>query len=280
MGLCGELASRLPHWLIVTKKIWKAFITIALVLALLLIAAEFGLRWAISDQMKKEFASSTGQAQEEPSIKFGPTPVLLSQLTGVIPSVEMRTPATYTIADGPNGAPSIVGDPASHVMISDLNISDRNNPIAGHLEAETELPEDFLLAQAQAGVANQKAASGNDLTSQLINGLVKITKFDAVAAENAVKVEFSNGAATLTLRPIATNGGLIFEAEQANLLGLDLPSSITETISKALAKQADQAASDLSVDEVVVEEYGVRLRFSGDDVPLSSLEEQQRAHTR
>lgn len=253
-----------------TTKIWKALVSLALVVLLLVVAAEFGVRWMISDQMKKDFAA-TGQASEEPKISFGPTPVLLSQITGTIPHVVLDTPSTVSIADGPNGAPRVAGAPATKVDIKDLNIKDQNNPVAGHLDVNTELPEDFLLAQAQASMAGNKVKSG-DLATNLIQGLVKITKVDTVAADQSLKVEFTDGAATLTLRPKVENGTLKFAAEDASLLGMNLPGEVSDVLTKSLERQSTELSGLLKVQAMDVQDDKILLHLAGDNVPLNDLQ--------
>lgn len=256
-----------------TQKIWKVFITLALVAVLLLIAAEFGLRWVISDQMKKDFAAQDSAATAEPKISFGPTPLLLSQITGVVPEVDVETPSTVQISEGPDGVPQVDGTPASTVSIDDLRIKDQSNPTAGHMVVNTELPEDFLLAQAQASLAAQtKKQQGGGLASQLISGLVKITKIDTLPNEKAVKVEFTDGAATLTLRPTVENGTLKFAAEDASLLGMNLPSQVTDTLTNAMEKQATELSGLLQVTDLQVEDTKISLRMEGNDVPLNELQ--------
>lgn len=252
-----------------TRKIWKVFVSLALVAILLLIAAEFGVRWMIGEQLKKDFAQS-GQSQEEPTISFGPTPVLLSQITGKVASIDIHTPSSVAIADGQNGAPSVTGNPAADIAIKDLDISDHNNPIAGHLDVDTTLAEDYLLAQAQSSMVEQ-APKKDDMTSQLISGLVKITGLDATPADQSVHVEFTGGAASLALKPTTENGQVKFTAQSASLLGVDLPKSVTDSITKALEKQTSEATSNLNVDSITVEESAVRVHVSGDNVPLKDM---------
>lgn len=237
---------------------------------MLVIAAEFGVRWMIGDQMKKDFAS-TGQSSEQPEVSFGPTPVLLSQLTGTIPEMTLRTPSTVSIASDPNGAPKVEGTPATEIDMTDLNIKDSRNPVAGTIDVRTELPEDFLLAQAQASMAANKQTSG-DIATQLIQGLVKVTNIDAVAADQSVKVEFTDGAATLTLRPTVENGALTFAAENASLLGMNLPPQVTEVITGTLEKQSTELSGLLKVQDMQVQDDKILLHLSGTNVPLNDLQ--------
>lgn len=256
-----------------TKTIWKIFVSLALVFVLLLIGAEFGLRWMISDQMKKDFAAQGGTAAAEPSISFGPTPILLSQLTKQIPAVDISTPSTLQISDGTDGVPRVDGAPATQVSIKDLNIQDSAHPVAGHMKVSTELTEDFLLAQAQASMAEQtKKQQGGGIAAQLLAGLIKVTKVDALAAEQAVRVEFTDGAATLTLHPSVENGQLKFKADKASVLGMNLPSQVTDTLTKGMEKQATEVSSLLKVEEIKVEDTKVDVRLEGDNVPLQDLQ--------
>ncbi|MEJ6012876.1 DUF2993 domain-containing protein [Corynebacterium sp. H127] len=251
--------------------VWKVLVSLILLALLLLVAAEFGVRWMISDNLKKEFAS-TAPAAEDPSISFGPTPVLLSQLTGTIPSLDMSMPASYSVFEGKDGAPVVEGAPAADISVKDLNIKDKNNPIAGHLLVNTDIKEDYLLAQAQASMAEQAGKTGDSLASQLLSGLIKVSKIDAIEAEQAVKVEFTDGAASLTLRPTMEGDKVKFTAEKASVLGMDLPESATTAITQAFERQATEMSGQLKIEDISVSDEAVHLRFSGDDVPLSQVE--------
>lgn len=252
-----------------TKTIWKIFVSLALVILLLLVAAEFGVRWIVSDQLKKDYQ----QSSVEPKISFGPTPLLLSQITGVVPSVRIQAPSSISIADGP----TIKGAPASDVKITDLNIRDQNNPVAGHLDVSTALPEDFLLAQAQASMNDQRGRTGGNELQQMITGMIKITGLDTLQNEQAVKVEFTDGAATLKLKPEVKDGQLKFRAEDASLFGFNLPGQVTETLTKSLEKQSADIAGGLHVKQLDVEDTQITLTLAGDNVPLNELQQESAA---
>lgn len=253
-----------------SSSVWKILISILLILVLLIIAAEFGLRWLISDQMKKDFAERAGTTNAKPAISFGPTPLLLSQLTGVIPSVKLETPASLSIAENPDGTPRVAGTPESEVSITDLNIKDRNNPTAGEMRIRTLLPETLLLAQSQAGTATPQA--GGDPTAQMMANLIKVTNIDTVADQQAIKVELTGGIATLTLKPKVEGGKLSITAENASLLGMNLPAEATKGITKALESGSANMSGDLKVDDIYVHDDGLEIYLSGTNVPFNELQ--------
>lgn len=84
MGVAKSKKSALP----------KVLLTIVVILLLLVLVAEFGLRFMIGKQLKDEFqaqASSQGiSATEEPSISFGASPLLL----GIAREASMKSQST------------------------------------------------------------------------------------------------------------------------------------------------------------------------------------------
>ncbi|AKK04067.1 LmeA family phospholipid-binding protein [Corynebacterium epidermidicanis] len=258
--------------------VWKVLISVALVVVILMIVAEFGLRWYISDSMKKQLVADSGsqasaQSVADASISFGPTPLLLSALTKNIPSVDIDTPSTLNISEG--NPPSVVGTPAAQLQISDLDTADPNNPIAGHLVVHTQLPEKYLLAQIQLAMAQQQASQGNDIASQLMANFVRVTDVQANGEKGTIDVTFTDGAANLSIRPTSRDGSVTFEAENAQLFGFNLPQQATAAITDALDKQAANAGGNLSVDEIRVQNDILDIAFSGNDVPLSEAQQQR-----
>lgn len=248
--------------------VWKILVSLALALVVLMIVAELGVRWVISNEMKKQVAQETSANAQDASIKFGPTPVLLSQLTKNVPHVEINTPSTLQIQQG--NPPKTSGVPATQMEISDLNISDQNNPIAGHLVVHSQLPEDYLLAQIQASLAEQTAnTKSKDITSQLISNLVKVTDLNTNQQTGNLEVVFTDGAAKLNLHPATQDGKVKFEAQGAELFGFELPKQATDSITKALEKQANEAGGKLRIDDFRVIDKALDVTFSGDDVPLN-----------
>ncbi|MDU0479063.1 DUF2993 domain-containing protein [Staphylococcus chromogenes] len=258
--------------------VWKILISLALIVVIGLIVVEFGLRWYISDSMKKQLAADAGSSQvnvDDASIKFGPTPLLLSAATRNVPSVDIETPSTLNITQG--AVPKVSGSPAAKLHISDMDIHNPNDPVAGHLVVNTQVPEEFLLAQIQSAMAEQQQhqTTKNDLASQLMSNLVKVTDVQANGEKGAIEVTLTDGAATLDLKPTAKDGQVKFEAANAQLLGISMPKQVTDAISKGLEQQATDVGNELKIEKMDVINDALDITFSGDNVPLSQAQQQR-----
>lgn len=251
--------------------LWKILISLALLAVVVLIVAELGLRWYISESMKKQLAQETSTSAEGAAIKFGPTPLLLSALTHKVPHMDINTPSTLQISEGM--APTVTGNPPSQLEITDLDIADQNNPVASHLVVHTQLPEKFLLAKIQQSMAEQPKS--DNLASQLVSSLVKVTDVQANGEKGVVEVVFTDGAAKLSLRPSAADGKVQFQAEDAQLLGMKLPRQATDAITKQLEQQASEAGGNLRIDKFDVVPDNLDITFSGDNVPLNEAQPQR-----
>ena len=96
---------------------WKIIIGILVALLVLILLAEFGLRWFIGHQMTSQFnqaAEEEGiQVKEDPSVSFGGSPLLVGLFKGSISQMDMTTPSTLQI-DGTD----IKGQPAHSTVVA------------------------------------------------------------------------------------------------------------------------------------------------------------------
>ncbi|AGF71402.1 hypothetical protein A605_01940 [Corynebacterium halotolerans YIM 70093 = DSM 44683] len=242
---------------------------------LIVLVAEFGLRWFIGQQLRDSFNQQAEESgvtvEEEPTISFGPTPLVFSILGGSINEVNVTTPSTLEITypGGDSALPEITGQPAAVIDIDDLSISDPDNPVAGTLTTTTEVPEEFLLAIIQRQMAEQQGdASG---AAGFLQELVTITDITANVEESALDVEFTGGAAVLTLQPVPVDGQLTFEATNASLFGFDLPAQVADGITQALQDGVSEQVGQLGVEQFEVIDGGVRIRVVGENVNLNNL---------
>lgn len=254
--------------------LWKILVGVLVAVLILVLVVEFGLRWFIGNQLREEFNAQAAESgvvvEEDPTISFGATPLILSAVTGTVNEVTVTTPSTLQISypTGDATRPEVSGQPAAVIDMRDLAISDLNNPVAGQLTTTTELPEDFLLAVIQEEAA--AAQGGND---GFLQDLLAITALTANPAESVLDVEFSRGLASLTLRPVTEGGQLSFEATSAALFGFGLPAEVADAISAALRSGVDEQVGNMRVEEFTVIEQGVRVRITGENVPLGELSE-------
>lgn len=245
-----------------TSLAWKTLIGVLVTFLILVLVAEFGLRWFIGNQMKDQFVQAAKdegvETQEEPDVSFGATPLVIGMLGGKLSEMNMTTPSTLKIE-----GTEIKGQPATDIHIEDMTLSD--DPVAGSLRASTKVPDDFLLATFQKAIAEK---SGSDQIANLA-----VSDITANDADNVLNVEFANGLANLALEPVARDGGLSIKAKNASLLGFELPQEATGAISSALQEgMKDQFIGEgLSVEAVDVADGELEMTIVGKDVPMSKL---------
>lgn len=270
MGVAKSKKSALP----------KVLLTIVVILLLLVLVAEFGLRFMIGKQLKDEFqaqASSQGiSTTEEPSISFGASPLLLGIARGSINEVTIDTPDSLTITDQ-DGVPSINGTPEATIQLEGLDIRDLDNPVADHLTLTTFAPDDFILAtvQQQMNQATNGTGASAGFAEQLIQELVKITNITSNAADQTVEVEFTDGAARASLRPIVLNGQLAFEIVDSQLFGFGLPDEVSQMLTDALQSSIEDVAGGLQIQNIEVGDGGINVTLTGDNINVQTLESVQ-----
>ncbi|MGP6174779.1 LmeA family phospholipid-binding protein [Corynebacterium sp. A21] len=260
------------------SKIWRVLVGILVVILILLVVAELGLRWFIGDQLRSTFEADAQEQgitlEEDPSISFGTTPLVFSVLGRNIPQLEMTTPSTLQIdyPDGPNSIPEVNGSPSATVAITDLDIADPNNPVAGTMNTTTEIPDDMILAMIQQSTAaSQEGSDATDFGAAIMQELIKITDVSAQPDTNTIDVEFTGGAAVLSVEPRVENGELRFQATGASLFGFDLPEQVTGMITAALEEGMQDATGDMEITEFTVIDGGIRVSIRGENLPLSEL---------
>ena len=249
----------------------KILLTIIIVIAVLLLLAEFGLRWFIGNQVVQALATqdtqTSSEQKEKPKISFGTSPLLLGLVKGEIPHVELDTPSTINIKKNADSTISeITGVPKTRMVADGLSLLDAENPTARTMTLEVEPDDAFLLAMVQSAVAEQDGAGqtdASDLKANLqgiLQQVVKVTKVTSNPQNSTIDVEFTNGAATLTLKPKVQDGNLGFDAVNTALFGFALPSEVTETVSKGLNENISKVNTNgMATDEVTVIDGGLRI---------------------
>lgn len=243
--------------------VWKFLVGILVAILVVVLAAEFGLRWFIGNELRSGFrdqAAADGVTlEEDPTVSFGASPLVVSVLRGTIPTVDLSIPSTLQISDQ-----GIAGQPAAVATLTDLDLSDRQNPVAAHLVTTAEVPDEYLLATVQQSMRAENADS-----------FIQVTDLTSNPAEGAVDLAFNNGVATLTLVPTPVDGDLTFQASGASILGFDLPRQVSDAISLGLREGVQQQAGGFRIDAFEVVEGGARLTLSGENVALSQISDAQ-----
>ena len=243
---------------------WKIVVGVLVALLIIILIAEFGLRWFISNQMTEEFKNSAKEegieAMEDPSVSFGGSPLLFGLMRGSISQMDMTTPSTLQIEGS-----QIKGQPASEIHVEDMS-TDADNPVAGFLRATTTVPDDYLLASFQKGISDQ---SGSETIGNMV-----VTEITANDQSDELEVKFGGGLASLSLKPTARDGKLEINATEAAIFGLSLPEQATSAISDALQDGMSEqlVANDMQVESVDVGDGKLTLTITGTDVPMNDMD--------
>lgn len=243
---------------------WKIVVGVLVALLVLILIAEFGLRWFIDNQMTEEFKNSAKEegieVTEDPSVSFGGSPLLFGLMRGSISQMDMTTPSTLQIEGS-----QIKGQPASEIHVEDMS-TDADNPVAGFLRATTTVPDDYLLASFQKGISDQ---SGSETIGNMV-----VTEITANDQRDELEVKFGGGLASLSLKPTARDGKLEINATEAAIFGLSLPEQATSAISDALQDGMSEqlVANDMQVESMDVGDGKLTLTITGTDVPMNDMD--------
>ncbi|AKK04648.1 putative DUF2993 family protein [Corynebacterium mustelae] len=266
----------------------KVLVGIVALLLILIFVAEFGLRWYLGNEMKQSFSASseTGQSQEV-DVAFGSTPLLFGIAKGEIPYIKVDAPSSATVVTNPqDGLPDLQGNPETHMVMNGLKFQDTQNPTARTLEMETVMRDEVILALIQRSIASQQpqtpqlsldnfspnTESLQDLAQGLLQNIIKVTNVTSKKAENSIDVEFTNGAATLTLLPEVENGQVKFTVKNTALFGFDLPAGASDAITNGLSSGVGSLTdTGLTMESITVEDGGIRMKLRGENVNLNEL---------
>nr|WP_274709777.1 LmeA family phospholipid-binding protein [Corynebacterium sp. c6VSa_13] len=246
------------------------------VLAVVAAAAEFAVRWYAGREIADEFraqatAENPGFTPDDPKVSFGLHPVIAAAVTRTVGHVEVDTPSTLMVRGD-----DISGQPGSHLVLTDLDISDQNNPVAGTLEATSTLSNEFLLATVRHTINAQAAQeAGGGFGAQLLRSLVQVTDVRSDAAADTLVVEFSGGAASATLTPAPSGDAITFAVTKTEVLGLELPEEVTRQLTQALQEGISQQLArfgGLAITQATATEEGLTASVRGENVALRDLE--------
>ncbi|PFG27358.1 LmeA family phospholipid-binding protein [Corynebacterium renale] len=226
------------------KTLGKVIGGILAVIIVLAIVAELGMRWFIGNQVEEQYG-------QDASISFGASPVLASVFTGKVGHMDLTIPATTDA-------------PAANVTAQGLDVRDQQTMRADQMEVTTDISDALLLNILQRGMAAQTGGG-------FLADLIKITDVTSNPSEGTLDIEFTGGAANLSLTPTTEGNQAVFTVAETRLFGLELPTEVSEAISQALQdglhNQLD-AAGGLQLTGMAVTENGLQLHLSGEHVEL------------
>lgn len=249
---------------------------VVLVIALVLVVGEIALRMflgkEISDGFRQSEEARGAVVTEDVQTSFGSNPVLLALLTSELGGMNLKTPSTLQITDAraENGTPQIVGSPAADVTLTDVDISNTNDPVASKVEVISELPPELMIAEANIRVSDASGGSGN-FFEDLVTSAVRLTNLTPHPDRGVLTAEFSGGLATVDLRPVVRDGGITAEVEGGSVMGIEADGLISRFAEAAVAGPAQHIGHGFTVKDVTVTENGVSVTLEGGDIALSGL---------
>lgn len=256
----------------------KIFTGIVLVIVLLLVLAEFGLRWYLKDELKaalKDQIQESGVSSSvDPKVSLGASPVLLGMAQGKIPQMTLDVPSTLDISyeDNDQSKPKVSGQPAMHIDMRDLKMDgdDPNNATVGEVTLRTTLPKEMLKAQAAESANDDKSGGAED---NPLGGMMKISDVRPNPDKQTLSFDISGGLATFEVKPTVQDGKMKMEMDNVSLLGFQLPESFTQQMESQLQ---DSVPADpqggLEFQGINVTEEGLEVTMHGTDVRVNDLD--------
>lgn len=252
---------------------WKILLAVAVVIAILLALAEFGLRVYTKNAVVDEFRSSAEEEglelSEDPSVSFGASPLLLGLAQGNISTLNVTMPSTLDVSyeDSDQSRPVVSGQPEMRVNASDMSM-DTDNPVVSEITVDTVLPPEFLLAEIQ----KSEAEGGEDAAAEedLLSGLIEVSDVRMNPDDGTMDLDITGGLASLSMTPVVQDGALNFEVESLSILGIELPESLVDQLTEEL-QQTVNDVDEMEIQSVDVTEEGLSIRMHGQDVQLNEI---------
>lgn len=254
---------------------WKILLVVVIVLAVLAAVAEFGVRAYAKNTVVDEIRSSAEERgtelTEDPSVSFGMSPLLLGLMQGKIPSFEADLPSSLdvTYEDSDQSRPVVTGQPAMTLNAKDMS-TDSDNPTAGEITVDTTLPPDLLLSEIQKSQAEGSGGGEGEGLGGLLEGLIEVTGVQMNTANNTMDLEITGGLATLSMTPVVENGALNFEVQNLQILKVDLPESMVQSLTDSLQETVNDVEG-LQIQDATVTEDGLEVQLHGTDVSLDDV---------
>nr|WP_255717097.1 DUF2993 domain-containing protein [Corynebacterium sp. ACRPH] len=259
------------------SKLWlKVLIGFLLVIVLLLLLAEFGLRWFMKDQIQSAFREQQQESGvSEPvdaEISLGASPLLLGIVQGKIPQMTVDIPSTLDITyEGQDKSkPRVTGEPAVHLELRDTQM-DTDNPddaVVGDLRLRTVITKEMLLAQA-----SESASDGGGDEDNPLAGLLQITDVRPNPDKQTLSFDLTGGLATFEVKPVIQGGQMKMEMENVSLLGMDLPESFTQEMESQLEDSIPaDVQGGMDFESINVTDEGLEVNMHGTDVNFAELD--------
>lgn len=217
-------------------------LVLLLLLVGLVVAAEFGARWYLSDRAEREVSTQLGAPV---SVGFGPTPVLWDLATErALDSVHLTSPGAETV-------------PRIDVTGRSVRLVD-----GGVLAATADGTATLDGAQLTAA-----AAQGNPTAESPIAGLTEVRSVRPDADAGLLRADVG-GIAEIGVAPGVANGQLTLTPEQTSLLGVELPGGLMSGITGTVETTMDTLPDGVVIHGARVVPDGLEVALTGTDVLL------------
>ena len=242
---------------------WKIALAVIAVIVVLLGLGEFGARTYFANQITnsvKEEAQKNGtQIESDPKVSFGSSPVLLALVTGTIG-------LNISSQDADKSKPIVKGYPAVHIDAHNLKPSDNGDGMTmGEVTIDTSVPNDLMLAQAQKSTEQSTGDLG------FLSGLLRVTDIQPNLERQTMEFQIGGGLATLQMKPVVSNGNLMFDMDSAQILGQNLPQQFVDQLKGSLAGTTVAAVGGLNFEKVSVTQTGLEVTLHGTNVDMNEV---------
>ena len=251
---------------------WKIALAVIAVIVVLFGLGEFGARTYFANQITnsvKEEAQKNGtQIESDPKVSFGSSPVLLALVTGTIGSMDLQLPSTLNISyqGADKSKPIVKGYPAVHIDAHNLKPSDNGDDMTmGEVTIDTSVPNDLMLAQAQKSTEQSTGDLG------FLSGLLRVTDIQPNLERQTMEFQIGGGLATLQMKPVVSNGNLMFDMDSAQILGQNLPQQFVDQLKGSLAGTTVAAVGGLNFEKVSVTQTGLEVTLHGTNVDMNEV---------
>ncbi len=253
----------------------RTVILIVVVLALLAAAAEIGARMYAGRTVADEFRSINAEhgvtTDAAPDVSFGSSSLVLGYLAGDIGQVDLGTPSTLQVTDpgAEEGAPGVVGIPPVDIRIRDLDVSDRNDPVAGSATVAVVLSAQLLQASANREILARPA---DGAIGAMLADAIRVTGLHSDPGRDLMVAEFGGGLVTIDFRPRAQAGDAVVDVLGGSIAGFGVDGFVQRVADQAVRGPIADLGEDMSIDSFEVVDDGLLVHLSGTDVSASDLE--------
>lgn len=213
-----------------------------LLLVGLVVAAEFGARWYLSDRAEREAAAELGAPV---SVSFGSGPVLWDLATQqAVSSVRLTSPGDATVP---------------RIDVTGYSVSRVDGGIrAASAEGTATLSGDQLAAAA---------AEGNPAEGSPVAGLAEVRSVRPDVPVGLLRADIG-GVAEIGVRPGVSDGQLTLTPQQTSLLGFPLPDGLFSGITGTVDSTVASLPEGVVIEDARVVDDGLEVMLGGRDVVL------------